>query len=313
MRNPIVNAVRSIQNNPRHILFALFRRMPWLVPNDRLYLKLFYFFAMGKKLDLENPKTFNEKIQWLKLYNRKPEYRQLVNKLAVKEYVSSLLGQEYVIPTIAVWDRPEDINWAILPKQFVLKTNHDGGGNGVVICKDKDSLDKKQAIRELKKSFKRDVYKISREWPYKDIEKKVFAEQYIEDKNGELTDYKFSCFGGKAKNVMVCCGRSSGNTQFYFFDKQWNLLRINKRGMAVSKEFSIPKPEGIDKMFLIAEILSQDMPYSRIDLFNVDGHIYFGEITFFPSGGTDSNLLPETDRFFGKMIKLPIDNVTEFV
>ncbi|MCQ2339164.1 MAG: glycosyl transferase [Paludibacteraceae bacterium] len=256
-------------------------------------------------MDFDNPKTFNEKLQWLKLYNRKPKYTTMVDKVAVKDYVASIIGPEYIIPTLGVWDSPNDIEWDKLPNQFVLKTNHDGGCNGVVVCKDKATLNKRVALRELKRSFNRNSYLISREWPYKNVPHKILAEQYLEDKQGALIDYKFSCFGGNADNVMVCADRHLGDTKFYFFDRQWNLLRLNKRGIEAPKDFTLPKPEGMDKMFELAETLSKDLPYARVDFYNVDGHIYFGEITFFPAGGTDSNLLPETDLLFGSKIKLP--------
>lgn len=305
MRNPFKNAVHALLHDPRHLVFAIFRRLPWLIPDDETYLKIYWKLEMNYPLNLEHPTTFNEKLQWLKLHNRKEEYVTLVDKYAVKEYVAKQIGEEYVIPTIGKWDKPSDIEWDKLPNQFVLKTNHDGGGNGIVVCKDKSKLNKRKALRELRHSFYRNTYLIGREWPYKNVPHKIFAEQYIEDSKGALVDYKFSCFGGNADNVMVCLDRHLGDTKFYFFDKQWNLLRLNKRGIDAPEDFTLPKPEGIGKMFELAEILSKDLPYARVDFYNVDGHIYFGEITFFPAGGTDSNLLSETDVLFGSKIKLP--------
>lgn len=305
MRNPFKNAVHALLHNPRHLVFAIFRRMPWLIPDDETYLKLYWKLSMDYPLNLENPQTFNEKLQWLKLHNRKEEYVTLVDKYAVKEYVAKQIGEEYVIPTIGKWDKPSDIEWDKLPNQFVLKTNHDGGGNGIVVCKDKSKFNKRKALRELRYSFYRNTYLIGREWPYKNVPHCILAEKYLEDSQGALVDYKFSCFGGNADNVMVCMDRHRGDTKFYFFDKKWNLLRLNKRGIEAPKDFTLPKPEGMDKMFELAETLSKDLPYARVDFYNVDGHIYFGEITFFPAGGTDSNLLSETDVLFGSKIKLP--------
>lgn len=307
MRNPLKNAVHALLHNPRHLVFAIFRRMPWLIPDDETYLKLYWKLTMDYPLNLEHPTTFNEKLQWLKLHNRKEEYVTLVDKYAVKEYVAKQIGEEYVIPTIGKWDKPSDIEWDKLPNQFVLKTNHDGGSNGIVVCKDKSKLNKRKALRELRHSFYRNTYLIGREWPYKNVPRRIFAEQYLEDSQGALTDYKFSCFGGKADNVMVCLDRHLGDTKFYFFDKNWNLLRLNKRGIEAPADFTLPKPDGMDKMFELAETLSKDLPYARVDFYNVDGHIYFGEITFFPAGGTDANLLQETDILFGSKINLPTD------
>ncbi len=158
MRNPFKNAVHALLHNPRHLVFAIFRRMPWLIPSDEQYLRAYWRLTMDYPLNLENPQTFNEKLQWLKLHNRKEEYVTLVDKYAVKEYVAKQIGEEYVIPTIGKWDKPSDIEWDKLPNQFVLKTNHDGGSNGIVVCKDKSKLNKRKALRELRHSFYRNAY-----------------------------------------------------------------------------------------------------------------------------------------------------------
>lgn len=258
---------------------------------------------MGKKLDLENPRTFNEKLQWLKINDRKEEYTTLVDKYAVREYIEEKLGEEYLIPLLGVWDNPEDIDFDKLPDRFVLKCNHNSGV-GMCICKDKSKLDIPKVKEELKKGLKQDYFITSREWPYKNVKRRIIAEKYMEDSRGKFADYKFFCFNGFVHNVMVCLERNTGDTKFYFFDRDWNLLRLNKRGKEAPEGFTIRKPECIDKMFEIAAVLSENKPYSRIDLYEVDGKIYFGEITFFPNSGFDANFLKETDERFGNMIDL---------
>lgn len=273
--------------------------------DDEKYLKKLYMANFGKELDLENPKTFNEKLQWLKLYDRKPEYTMMVDKYKVREYIAEKLGEEYLIPLLGVWDDPEEIDFDKLPDQFVLKCNHNSG-LGMCICKDKSKLDIKKVKSELRKGLKQDYYLHGREWPYKDVPRKIICEKYMTDssKTDDFTDYKFFCFNGKVDSVMLCLERQTGNPKFYFFDKEWKLCRYNKLGKAMPAQFSVPKPDNVIKMFEIASELSKKLPFVRIDLYNAGGHIYFGEITFFPDSGFDYNLLPETDKYFGSLINL---------
>lgn len=271
--------------------------------NDYTYLKLMYKFKMGKNLDFNNVKTFNEKLQWLKVNNKNNFYTNLVDKYEVRNYIRNKLGEEYLIPLIGVWENANDINIDLLPNEFILKCNHDSGG--VLICKDKSNFNIKKIKKYLNKRLKRNFYYIGREWPYKNINPKIICEKIIETKDGKLPiDYKFSCFNGYVDNVMLCIGRETGNTKFYFFDRQWNLLRYNLAGKQAPKDFTVPKPKMIDKMFEIAEVLSKDFPYVRVDLYCENNRIYFGELTFYPDCGFDSNLLKETDELFGSMINL---------
>lgn len=177
----------------------------------------------GKLLRLSNPRTFNEKIQWLKLYNRQEEYCNLVDKYAVKEYVSNLIGEKYVIPTIGVWDTPEKIEWSKLPSKFVLKTTHGGGNLGVVICRDKSIIQKDNIISKLNKSLKGDIYRTYREWPYKNVPKRIIAEPFMESDypEGDLDDYKFFCFNGKPKYCQVIRDRNTKES-IDFYDMDWN-------------------------------------------------------------------------------------------
>ena len=272
--------------------------------SDKKYLEKLFKARMGYELDLENPKTFNEKLQWLKLNNRKQEYVQIVDKYMVREYISEKLGNEYLIPLIGVFDRVEDIDFDALPEKFVLKCNHNSG-LGMYICKDKSQMDIKKVKRKLKKGLKQDYYLTGREWPYKDVNRKIICEQYLKDEETqELRDYKFFCFNGNVDSVMLCMERESGDAKFYFFDKEWRLLKYNYRGINAPKDFNIEKPKGIDKMFEIAERLSYGFPFVRVDLYYCNGKIYFGEMTFFPQSGVDPNLLRQTDEYFGNLITI---------
>lgn len=291
----------------KRILLALLKRLYFLF-SDKKFLECRFYLEMGKKLDLKKPQTFNEKLQWLKLYDRKPIYTTMVDKVAVKDYVAKIIGEEYIIPTLAVWNSVDEINLDILPDKFVLKTNHGGGNTGVVICHDKANFNLEQAKKRLEKSLKSDIYKTYKEWPYKNVKRKVIAETYMFDyanhNKGGLTDYKFFCFNGYVDCVMVCIDRHLNDTKFYFFDKDWNLLRLNIRGKEAPKEFSLPKPKCMDEMFEIAMQLSKGIPHLRVDLYEVNDKIYFGETTFYSQSGFDSNLLIETDLRFGKLINI---------
>lgn len=291
---------------PSEILAYAFMKGGLYVP-DKTYLKILFRLKMGYELNLDNPKGFNEKLQWLKLYNRKPEYINMVDKYEVKKLITSLIGEKYIIPTYGIWNKIEEVDFDSLPNQFVLKTTNGGGGSGIVICSDKNSFNKEDAIKNLNSSLKSNIYRNFREWPYKGIKPRIIAEEYMMDpKLKELRDYKFFCFDGYVDCVMVCSERQSGNTKFYFFDKNWNLLRLNKLGQAASEYFTLPRPSNIDEMFEIASKLSRGIPFVRIDLYSVDGKTYFGEITFFPDSGFDKNILADADEHFGKLIK--IDN-----
>ena len=282
-------------------LLRLVRKLNFLFP-DKLYLRICFYLEMGKKLDLKNPKTMNEKLQWLKLYNRKPEYTTMVDKILVKDYVAKIIGEDYIVPLLGVWDSPEQIDFNTLPDQFVLKTNHSGGNTGVVIVKDKSKIDQKAIRERLHVSLKSDIYTRYREWPYKNVERKVFAEAYLGD---DLADYKFYCYNGYADAVMICVDRQIGDPKFYFFDKEWNLRRLNRWSKEAPEGFTLPKPEGMDEMFQIAEKLSKGMPFLRVDLYQSNGSIYFGELTIFSASGFDWKLFPETDAYWGEKLVLP--------
>jgi len=289
--------------NPGNILCLLVERFGFIL-SDKNYVSALYYLKMGKKLNLKNPQTYNEKLQWLKLYDRNPMYTTMVDKYTVKQYVESIIGKEYLIPTIGLWDRPEDIDWSTLPDQFVLKTTHGGGNSGVVICKDKANFDKNAAIKKLRKSYKHDIYKSHREWQYKNVIKRVLAEQYMEDSRyKELRDYKFFAFDGVVKALFIATERGTGDVKFDFFDANFNHLDLVQQHPMSGTV--IQKPVCFDEMKRIASKLSQGLPAVRIDLYEVDGHVYFGEFTFTHHGGVVPFHPESWDYVFGKWIKLP--------
>ncbi len=258
---------------------------------DKTYLQLLYRFKMGHRLDLNHPKTFTEKIQWLKLYNRRPEYTLMVDKFAVKKYVTDIIGEKYVIPTLGVWDKLEDIDWDALPNEFVLKTTHGGGSGGVVICKDKKTFDRNKAILTLRDSMNSDIYRSLREWPYKDVKKRVLAEKYMVPKDMvnnpiyELSDYKFFCFNGEPKYCQVIRDRHNKES-IDFYDMNWRHQEFVGLNPAASNGINpVPQPLLLDDMICICHKLSKNMKFVRIDMYVIDNRIYFGEITFYPASG----------------------------
>lgn len=300
MIRQIVKAVK----NPYKIFVNLAYRGFFGAMRDDKYLKKMYRGVMGKKLNLEIPQTFNEKLQWLKLYHRKPEYTVMVDKYLVRDYIAKKIGEEYLIPLIGVWDTPEDIDFDQLPDRFVLKCNHNSG-LGMYICKDKSKMDIQKVRAELTKGLRQDYYLTAREWPYKNVPRKIIAEQYMEDtETSELRDYKFMCFDGKVKCTFVCSDRfSEKGLHVTFFDRDWNVMPFERSYPSVKQ--GVSKPHSYDKMLELAEILSQNIPFVRVDFYEVNGRIYFGELTFFPGTGMESFQPEEWDYTLGSWIRLP--------
>lgn len=437
VRGRIIKQIVSF--NPKRFAFL----------SDEQYLQLKFYDAFGRFMDFSNPQTFNEKLQWLKINNRKPEYTTMVDKYKSKDYVGNIIGDEYIIPTLGVWNNFDEIDFDALPDQFVLKCTHDSGG--LVVCRDKSSLDMDVTRKKIETSLSNNFYYMGREWPYKNVPHRIIAEQYMADdlrdyklfcfdgvprmtlvcserftKDGlkedfydeawnhlevqrpvhgnsilpiqrpkqyelmkkltvklsekmpfaridfyeinekeyfgeitfypasgfegfrpeewdlrlgewiklpigggyklnsdecsiiisdsyynkkdtkALVDYKFFCFDGVAESVMVCTERETGHPKFYFFDKEWNLKKYNIRGKEAPEGFTLPKPDCINEMFTIAEKLSKGIPYVRVDLYCIDGLVYFGEMTFYPDSGFDVNLLKESDAHWGEMLVLPV-------
>ena len=293
--------------NPRIFLLGLLKKCNYFFP-DKFYVRLNYYLEMGKWPNLSNPQTYNEKLQWLKLYDRRPEYTMMVDKYAVKKYVAKLVGEQYVIPTIGVWNSPEEIDWDNLPCQFVLKTTHGGGNEGVVVCKDKSTFDRSAACEKLRKSLKQDLYKIHREWQYKGVRKRIIAEEYKEDsKTHSLDDYKFFCFNGEVKALFVATGRQEyDEPRFDYFDADFNHLDLIQHHPMSGK--IITKPISFGEMKKVAQVLSKGLPSVRIDLYEVDGKVYFGEYTFTHHGGLVPFHPEKWDYTFGSWITLPSKN-----
>lgn len=270
--------------------------------NDEKYLKLMYRLKMKKKLDLTNPETFNEKLQWLKLHNRKDIYTELVDKYETKKIVSKIIGEEYVIPSIGIYNSFDEIDFSIIPNQFVIKCTHDSGG--LVIVKDKDKIDMKQVKKIIDRSLKRNYYYSSREWPYKNVKPRILIEEYKEDQElGELRDYKIYAFNGKCDYLMLCFDRYKNDTKFIYFDKNWNMKKeFSKDGIKYGDTIQVKKPKNLDKMFEFASILSKDIPFVRVDFYEVNGKLYFGELTFYPSGGFDNTRTKACQEYLDKAL-----------
>ncbi|MBO6125093.1 MAG: glycosyl transferase [Bacteroidaceae bacterium] len=296
--------------HPTHLASSVLFKTAKFWTSDELYLKALFLIRTKRVLNLKNPTTFNEKLQWLKLHDRQPLYSQLVDKYAVKQIVSERIGEKYVIPLLGVWENPEDINWESLPNEFVLKTTNGGGNTGVVICEDKTTIDKRKAIERLQNSLNIDIYLLFREWPYKNIKGKIIAEELIKSKEEEIRDYKFYCFHGEPQFVAVASERFSGKGPYFdYFDMKGNKLLLEQGG---KNNPNTPKlPLNYSEMQMVAKKLSQGIPHVRLDLFSVNGKIYFGEYTFFDASGLDNFHPKKWDRVFGDYLILPSKSNSE--
>ena len=295
--------------DPVHLMLRINYRYPqfckWM--DDETCVKFWYRISIGKKLNLKNPKTFNEKLQWLKLYDRKREYTLMVDKYEAKKYVAERIGEQYIIPTLGVWDKFEDIDFDVLPKQFVLKCTHDSGG--LVICKDKSKLDIEKARKKINRSLKRNFYWVGREWPYKNVEPRIIAEAYIEDKEagrqrGSLRDYKMHVFNGSLKFTLVCSERGSqGGLKEDFYDVNWQKLDL-KRPAHENSQVLTRCPENYTLMKKLAEKLAKDCKFLRVDFYETNGKVYFGELTFYPASGFEGFIPREYDNILGEWMEL---------
>lgn len=273
------------------------------VISPTLATKIKFYYNFHRALDLNNPQTLDEKIQWLKLntYRDNKLVMQCADKYQVRAYVEECGCGEILNELLFAWDKPEEIVWDELPQSFVIKCNHGCGYN--LLCFDKSALDIQDAKRCLDEWYSEDYWKISAEIQYREIPKKLICEKYIGD-GSTLYDYKIYCFNGVAKYVMVCIGREHGTPKFYFFDRDWNFCPITKDGLEAEDGFSIEKPGNFDEMIRYADILCAPFPFVRVDLYDVEGKIYFGELTFTPASGFDTNRLPETDKMFGELLDI---------
>lgn len=298
--------LNMLKKNPSGIGDALVNKLNragklrWM--SDEQFLKLKYRTAIGHRLDLNNPTTFNGKLQWLKLYDRRPEYSTLVDKYRVRDVIADKIGQEYLIPLLGQWDCAEDIDFVSLPEQFVLKCNHDSGC--VIICKDKATFDQERARSRLAARLKKNLYWHGREWAYKDVKPCIIAEKYMCDENGELNDYKFMCFNGDVKCSFVCSDRfTEKSLHVTFFDPDWKVMPFERSHPSVKE--GLPKPSQYEKMMELAKQLSQGIPFVRVDFYEVDGNIFFGELTLYPGCGFEAFSPESWDETLGSWLQLP--------
>ena len=270
--------------------------------DDEKFLKYLYKSTFHKELNLENPSTFNEKLQWLKLYDRNPEYIKMVDKYEAKKYVADIIGEEYIIPTLGVWDKFDEIDFSKLPNQFVIKCTHDSGG--VVICEDKNKLNLRKTKRKIEKCLKQNFYYRAREWPYKNVKPRIIVEKYMVDESKkELKDYKVFCFNGEPKFIEVDFDRFIDHKR-NIYTTNWELMQLQIK-YPMDSNVKIKKPEKLEEMIKFARILAKNIPHVRVDFYSINKNIYFGELTFYHESGFGEITPEEWNKKLGDMIILP--------
>lgn len=289
----------------KHYIFkrALLRLSPLIPP--KLYLRLLFRATIGHRLDLDHPKSFNEKMQWLKIHDRNPLYPRLVDKYRVKQYVEEKIGPGYTIDTLGAWDSPDAIDFDSLPQSFVLKTTHGGGACGVIICKDKTAMDKSIILSKLGASMKQDIAGKFLEWPYSQIKPGIIAEPLMfQHDGGELIDYKIHCFNGIPRFILVCSGRfSEDGLKDDFVDMNWKRINCARPAHPNSKE--LPSAPGqLSRMVEIAESLSAGFPFLRVDFYEINDRVFVGELTLYPASGFSRFIPEEMDYRFGEYLSL---------
>ena len=300
--------VKKILRNPKLLFLTLGQKGFFNWMDDRRYIKIAYKIKTGHSLDLDNPQSFNEKIQWLKLNDRNPEHVLLVDKYEAKKIVAKRIGEEHVIPTLGVWSSYEDIDFSKLPDQFVLKCTHDSGG--MIICRNKATMNHQKSKKKITRCLKQNYFYGQREWAYKDVKPRIICEKYMEDSTAKqmgskgLTDYKFFCFNGIPKFVYVSCGLENHDTaQISFLTMDWNFANF-KRNDYQGLKYLPEKPSCFDQMTEYATVLSQDEKFVRVDFYEINQQVYFGEITYYPCSGFMPFDPPEYDILVGKMLVL---------
>lgn len=298
--------LKRYMQNPRLLLAKLCgKMMRGTLEDDERYLKLLYRARIGHPLNLDNPRTFNEKLQWLKLHDRNPLYTTLVDKCDVKPWVAEKIGWEHVVPTLGVWNSFDEIDFSSLPERFVLKCTHDSGG--LAICRDRTTFDMAAARRKIERSLAKNFYWSGREWPYKNVKPRVIAEEYLDAGNGvfDIVDYKFMCFGGTARCAFTCTGRAERDLRVDFFDLDWKPLPFTRHYPASDL---LPKPPTrLREMIAMSECLANGIPFARADFYEVNGKAYFGELTFYPGSGMEEFEPESWDAELGDWIRLPQD------
>ncbi len=275
----------------------------YAIYNDIEYLKKRFMWRTGYRLNIDNPVTFNEKLQWLKIYDRNPQYTQMVDKYEAKKYAAGKIGIEYIIPTLGVWGSFGEIAFDKLPDQFVLKCTHDSGS--VAIIDRKNGFDIEQTKKEFDAALKTNYFWIEREWPYKNVPRKIIAEKYLGSlSKEEIKDYKFLCFNGRVKMIFTCTERhAKEGLKVTFFDSEWRRMPFERHYPSSKKE--IVKPENLKLMIDLAERMSEGIPFVRVDFYEIENKVYFGEMTFFPGGGMEEFEPWEWDKILGDWIVLP--------
>lgn len=308
MNKIVTKLLKSVRCRAKYALLRYMTMTSSLWP-DEVYLKVRYRIYFGRKLNLCNPKSFNEKIQWLKLNYCPSDYSIMVDKYEVKKYIANLIGEQYIIPTLGVWDSADKVDFELLPDQFVIKCNHNSG-LGMYICKDKAQMNISKVRQGLQAGLKEKFYKMAHEMQYKNVKPLIIAEKYMEDESGfELKDYKFFCFNGNVKFVKVDFDRFVGKHRANYYDLDWNLLPFEEVVCPRDINKLNQRPKNLDLMIDIAKRLSKDIPFVRVDLYNIDGKIYFGELTFTPNGGMGPFNPDEWDYKIGSYLQLPQKNV----
>ena len=279
-----------------------YRGLGFLIPSS-VYLKCVFRNQLGYRLNLKNPETFNEKLQWLKLHDRNPQYAFLVDKYEAKRRIGALIGEQYIIPALGVWDRFESIDFDRLPSQFVLKCTHDSGG--LAICKDKETWDRAAAREKITRSLHTNYYWAGREWPYKQLRPRVLAEAYMQNSaDEELTDYKFFCFNGEPAIILVCSDRfSAQGLREDFYDQDWRHLDM-RRIHHPNADHPHPRPQNLRLMLQLARKCAENIPFVRVDFYEINGKVFFGEMTFFPASGFEGWIPEDWDRTLGDMLRL---------
>jgi hypothetical protein len=298
-----MNNRKTITEFLSHAALSIWDHLAPIIKSDVFFIFVRYFIKLGRFPNLRNPKRFTEKLQWLKIHDHNPDYISLVDKSLVKERIRRAIGEEHVIPTIGLWNSTKDIDYGSLPSKFVLKTTHAGGSSGVVICREKQRFNVSQANKQLEKSLKTNTYLVNREWPYKGVEHRVLAEVYLEDNSGDLKDYKFYCFNGEPKVVLIASNRFTTHN-FDYFDMDFNALDIVSKDGPKSS-YPIDKPAKFEEMKQIATKLCQGFIHVRIDLYCCNNVVYFGEATFYDSSGYDNMNSDKWDLQFGEWLSLP--------
>lgn len=296
--------LRQIINNPYRLFYHFNHNRISRLLSDKQFLRLLFRARVGKRLDLENPTTFNEKIQWIKLYDRNPIYSDLVDKYKVREYVRRVIGTNYLIPLLGSWKSFDEIDFEKLPDKFVLKCNHDSGS--VIVCKDQKHFDREKSRRILETSLKKNFYYTGREWAYKNVIPMIIAEEYLDNKGEDLPDYKFFCFNGKPEYILLCQERfSDEGLALDFYSSNWEWMDFLRPPYHPHAQKKAKKPETFDKMMHLAEKLSQGIPFVRVDFYSVDNQVYFGEMTLYPGDGFEPFEPEIWDRIFGDLLVLP--------